>query len=191
MKRLAHMMLIALLLAGCTSSPDERLVQMAKEHEKRQAEQSQQMARLQQEVAEGSKRLVEADAQAREELAAMQQAMRVDQTEIGHQRDQLETERREIATQRNRDPILAAAIMNIGLVLACLLPLVVCVYVLWSVGKGRQEDEAVTELLVQELVSQRPKLLPPPGLPALMYETAKPAGEASAGSSLPSSPPAV
>ena len=41
MKRLALTTLIALLLAGCKSSPDERLVEMAKDHEKSQAEQSQ------------------------------------------------------------------------------------------------------------------------------------------------------
>jgi len=45
-------------------------------------------------------------------------------------------------------------------VLACLLPLLVCVYVLWSVGRRDEPDSVVTELLVQELVSDRPMLLP-------------------------------
>ncbi len=161
MKRLVLLTLIA-LLAGCKNSPDERLVDMAKEHEKSQAEQSQQMARMQQEVAEGSKKLVEADAKAREALTAMQHELRSDQADIGHQRDQLETERREIAGQRNRDPIVAAAITNVGLILACLLPLLVCVYVLWSAGRCGESDAAVTEILVQELASDRPMLLPSP-----------------------------
>ena len=112
------------------------------------------MARTQQEVAEGSRRLVEADAKARQELTAIQHELRSDQADIGHQRDQLETERREIATQRNRDPIVAATITNIGVVLACLLPLLACVYVLWSIGRNRDSDAAVTDLLVQELVSE-------------------------------------
>jgi hypothetical protein len=186
MKRLALTILITLLLAGCKSSPDERLVDMARDHEKSQAEQSQQMARMQQEVAEGSKRLVEADAKARQELTAIQHELRSDQADIGHQRDQLETERREIATQRHRDPIIAVAIENTGLVLACLLPLLVCVYVLWSIGRSRDTDAAVTDLLVQELVSERPMLLPPPGRPALTHA----ASEASGGL-LPSSSPSV
>jgi hypothetical protein len=80
-------MLIALLLAGCRSSPDERLVAMAKDHEKSQAEQSQQMARLEQELTEGSRKLVEADAKARQELTAIQHELRGDQADIGHQRD--------------------------------------------------------------------------------------------------------
>lgn len=184
MKRLAPTILIALLLAGCKNSPDERLVEMAKDHEKSQAEQSQQMARMQHEVAEGSRRLVEADAKARQELTAIQHELRSDQADIGHQRDQLETERREIATQRHRDPIVAAAIANVGVVLACLLPLLVCVYVLWSLGRSRDSDAAVTDLLVQELVSERPTLLP--GKPALTHKVGKPPGGL-----LPNSPSAV
>ena len=125
MKTRNPLILLALLMmivcASCTD--DDRLVQMAKEHEKRQAEQSQQMARMQHEVAEGSKKLVEADAQARKELTALQHDLRGDQAEVGRQRDTLEAERRDIAAQRNRDPIVAAAITNTGLVLACLLPL--------------------------------------------------------------------
>jgi hypothetical protein len=39
-----------------------------------------------------------------------------------------------MALQRHRDPLVASAILNVGLVLAALLPLLVCVYVLWSVG---------------------------------------------------------
>jgi hypothetical protein len=167
MNRYAPTMLIALLLAGCNSSPDERLVDMAKSHEKSQAEQSQQMARMEHAIAEGSRKLVEADAKARQELTTIQHELRSDQADIGHQRDQLENERREIATQRNRDPIVAAAITNVGLVLACLLPLLVCIYVLWCVGRKGDSDAAVTDLLVQELVSERPMLLSSPGVASL------------------------
>jgi len=169
MKRPVLTTLIALLLSGCTSSPDERLLQMAKDHEARQAEQSQQMARMEQELTEGGKRLVEADAKAREELTSMQRELRSDQADIGHQRDQLETEHREIAVQRNRDPIIAAVIANTALILACLLPLLVCVYVLWSAGRSCDSDAAVTEILVQELVSERPTLLSR-ALPGLTHE---------------------
>ncbi len=140
-----------------------------------------QMARMQHEVAEGSKKLVEADAKAREELTSMQHELRGDQADIGHQRDQLESERREIATQRQRDRIVAAAITNVGVVVACLLPLLVCVYVLWSAGRKDDSDSVVTEMLVQELVSERPMLLPSPEGLAMTHAT----GSASAGGLLP------
>lgn len=172
MKRLAPLILmILLLLTGCGSSTDERLLKQAKEHAAQQAETHKQMARLQQEVAEGSRRLIEADAKAREEMAKMQHGLREDQAEIGRQRDQLEAERRDITSQRHRDPIIASAIVNVGLVVAALLPLLVCVYVLWFVARTREADEAVTEVLVEEIVAERPRLLPPVlPLPAIVEQ---------------------
>ena len=169
MRRFAQLMMI-LLLTGCGSSTDERLLQQAEKHAAQQAETHRQIARQQQEVAEGSRRLVEADAKARQEMASMQNSLREDQAEVSRQRDQLETERREMASQRYRDPLVAAAIVNVGLVLAALLPLLVCVYVLWFVARTRDADEAVTELLIGEIVSEKPRLLPAPALPALVQE---------------------
>jgi hypothetical protein len=171
MRRLAQLILTTLLLTGCGRSTDERLLQQAEKHAAQQAETHRQVARQQQEVAEGSRRLVEADAKARQEMASMQNGLREDQAEIGRQRDQLETERREMATQRYRDPIIASAIVNVGLVLAALLPLLVCVYVLWFVARTRDSDEAVTEVLIEEIVAEKPRLLPAiPVLPALVQE---------------------
>ena len=81
MRRLAQLILMTLLLTGCGSSTDERLLQQAKEHAAQQAETHRQMARQQQEVAEGSRRLIEADAKARQEMASMQNGLREDQAD--------------------------------------------------------------------------------------------------------------
>ena len=148
--------LLTLVIVGCTSN-DDRLVAMAREHAARQAETQRQMTDLQKQVAEGSRQLVESDAKAREELTALQHDLRTDQAEIGHQRDQLESDRREIAAQRNRDPIVAAVIMDIGIILACLLPLALGVYVLRAACRAGESDSAVAELLVQELVASDPR----------------------------------
>ncbi len=165
--------LLLLMMTGCGSSTDERLVKMAQEQVARQAEQSRQAAEMHKQLVEGSRQLVQAEAKAREELTALQHDLRADQAEVGRQRDQLETERRQIADQRHRDPLIAAAIMDIGLVLACLLPLGVAVYVLWVVGHSCQSDDAVTELLVEELVADQPRLLPAASsLPGLGCEPA-------------------
>lgn len=162
MRILAIVMLTVLLmmLTGCVNSTDDRLVNMAQEHEVRQAEQNRQAAEMHKQLVEGSRQLVQAEAKAREELTALQHDLRADQAEIGRQRDQLETERRQIADQRHRDPIIAAAIMDVGLVLACLLPLGVAVYVLWVVSHSRQSDDAVAEILIEEMVADQPRLLP-------------------------------
>ena len=150
--------LLLVAATGCQKSNDDRLVEMAQEHVARQAEQNRQMAELHKQLAEGSRQLVEADARAREELTVLQHDLRADQAEIGHQRDQLEAERRQIAEQRYRDPLIAAAIVNVGLVLACLLPLAFGVYVLWSLRRSGDSDDALVELLIEEVVADRPPI---------------------------------
>lgn len=152
--------LLTLMTASCASN-DDRLIEMAREHAARQAESQRQATELQHQVAEGSRQLVESDAKARKDLTALQQQLRSDQAEIGQQRDQLENDRREIAAQRYRDPIIAAIITDIGIVLACLLPLAVCIYVLWSVTRPGESDRDVAELLVQEFVAPEPRFLLP------------------------------
>ena len=85
-------------------------------------------------------------------------------------RDQLEDDRRDIAAQRHRDPLIAAAITNIGLILACLLPLVLCVVILRSLRNPVADEEALTEFLVHEIVADQPLLLSTePRTPALEY----------------------
>lgn len=98
-------------------------------------------------------------ANAHQELIGLQHNLEEQQVQINNQRDQLESERREIANQRHRDPVIAAAISNVGLVLACLIPLTLAGYLLYCL-RDRSDDEAVGELLIQELTSDRPLVLP-------------------------------
>ena len=149
---------LILTAIGCDEDENKRLAEMAERQLERQAEQNRQMSELQHEVAEGSRRLVEADAKAREEMVALQREVQAERSEIGRQRDTLEDERRDLAAKRRLDPIIAAAITNIGLVLACLLPLVLCWYLLHP-RVDPADDQAVAELLLEDLVADRPLLL--------------------------------
>jgi len=159
MKRIVPATLICLII-GCS---DERLVQLSREHEACQAEQNLRMADLRKCVADGSKRPIEAEAESRDKLLAMQDNLRGDQATVGEQRDKLESERREIARERIRDPIIAEAIVQVGLCLACLLPLVLAGYLIYAMKHTASQDDAVvTELLVVELVSEKPLFLGPP-----------------------------
>ena len=152
----AALMLTAI---GCDEEENKRLAEMAERHLERQAEQNRQVTELQREVAEGSRRLVEADAQARQEMVALQREVQAERSEVGRQRDLLEGERRDLAAKRRLDPIVAAAITNIGLLLACLLPLVLCWYLLTRRVEPA-DDQAVAEVLLEDLVADRPLLLP-------------------------------
>ena len=160
--KLIHMPIVAALMLtaiGCDEEENKRLAEMAERHMERQAEQNRQVTELQREVAEGSRRLVEADAQARQEMVTLQREVQAERNEVGRQRDVLEGERRELAAKRRLDPIVAAAITNVGLLLACLLPLVLCWYLL-TCRVEPADDQAVAEVLLEDLVADRPLLLP-------------------------------
>lgn len=119
--------------------------------------------------------LVDRDAQCRQDLDAMRQqtqvAMDNERQSVDRQRENLDTERKEIAGQRQRAPIIAAAIAQVGLLLACLLPLVLCGYLLYVLRHSGDNDAAVTELLIEEIVADRPRFLPAPGLTPAIDET--------------------
>ena len=152
MSRALFVILVGAILVcammSCEDSGDERLAWYAQESTRQQAEQNREMAQLNREVA-----------QAHQDLIGLQHNLEEQQVQVNRQRDQLESERRAIARQRHRDPIIAAAISNVGLVLACLIPLALAGYMLYCL-RDRSDDEAVGELLIQELTTDRPLVLP-------------------------------
>lgn len=179
--------LIMLAAAGCSKPPDmrdQRLVDLANESMTRQAQQNEHIAKQSQSVVEESRQLAEAakelvahDAQARQQLVEAQDRLNAQlneqRTAIDAGRDQLEQERREIARQRHRDPLVAAAVQSCGLIIACLLPLIVSIYVIRRMRSDEPDDAALAQLLVQELSADQPLLLPGPSLrpPALEHQT--------------------
>ena len=160
---------------------DQRLADFAQQSVHEQAKQNEHMARQSeavvqesQKLAEASKELVAKDAEARREMVTAQRELNSQLNEqrasIDTGRDELEEERKQIAEQRHRDPIIASSIQTVGLILACLLPLLVCVYVLRQMNRSDPDDAAVAELLTLELVSDQPRLLPGPVLrPAIEH----------------------
>lgn len=149
------MTLTLILAIGCKPS-DERLIELSQQSLARQAEQNEAMARQTEQIAEASKQLVQADAKARQELIAAQsqlhEKLQAERSSLDRQHEALETERKQLAAQRQRDPILAAAIMHLGILLACLLPLVVCIFLLRAVKDSPSEGE-LCAILVDELVA--------------------------------------
>ena len=170
MNRPLLFVLTSLMLFTLVGCEEDELAKAVREAAEQSAEQQRKLVQLQSEVAKSASELVEADSKARTELAALQRNLQQDQADVGRQRDQLEGDRRDIAAQRHRDPLIAAAITNIGLILACLLPLVLCVVILRSLRNPVTDEEALTEFLVQEIVAEQPLLLSAaPRAPALEH----------------------
>jgi hypothetical protein len=146
-------------LCGC--GDDARLARMAENAADRQADQNKEMVQLNREVAEGTKLLVEADANSREDFVALQRDIQTEQAEIGQQRDQLASERREIAGERLRESMLAPILANLGPLLVCALVLVFCTWLVSGLQSDKGEGDAVAEILIEEIVAERPTRLPP------------------------------
>ena len=167
------LLMFALVIIGCGKPPDlrdQRLAEFARESMTEQRQQNDRMAEQSVAVVAGSRQLAEAaqelvlqDAIARRELLAAQteltSQLHDQRSRVDAGRDQLEQERRQIATQRTRDPLLAAAIYDVGLVLVSVLPLLVCLYVIRQMQVQEPDHAAVAEMLVLELTSQQPRFL--------------------------------
>jgi hypothetical protein len=161
--------LTLILIAGCEPTPsDERLARMAQETVEQQAQQNEEMARLNREVAEGTNRLVDADSQARQELLAAQRDLQRQQEQVGVQRDALETDRKAWAVQRETESVYAPIVSTLGLTLLALLPLVLCWYLLH--GLSGTDEHLIGDVLIQEFFSPNPTLLPPPAGPSRSLE---------------------
>ncbi len=99
----------------------------------------------------------EADAKSRTENLALHRQIEVERADVNQQRDALEQERRQIAAERNRDPIIAESIQLAAGLIAAVLPLLVCLYLLRGLF-DKPDQDALAELLVEDLVSRQPLL---------------------------------
>ncbi len=172
-------LLLVLIAIGC-SSGDERLVELSRESSNRQAEQNRLVEDNNRQVLEATNRLVEADANSRTENNDLHRQIESERSGINEQRDALEQERRQIAIERTRDPIIADSIQAAAGLIAAILPLLVCLFLLRGLLQ-RSVDETLAEVLIEDLVSQHPLLSKPeaaslPGIddvPRLPLEPAK------------------
>jgi hypothetical protein len=169
-----HRWMIGVMLvmtAGC-SRLDEQTIQQTLDNQRRQneliAQQSAAVVTAGDHLTEGAKELVSRDAAARQELieahSQTQASLQQERASLDRQKELLDGERRSIAQERLRDPILAATIQGIIELVACLSPLVLAAYALQQLGKTSSESREVSELLLAEFA---------PGLPNLRFPDAE------------------
>jgi hypothetical protein len=152
----SRLTLLVLIAIGC-SSGDDRLVELSRQSVDRQAEQNRLVETNDRQVTEANSKLVQAEAQSRRENLELHRQIVAERTGLNQQRDLLEQERREIADQRNRDPIVAESIRAAAGLVAATLPLVVCLFLLRGLFAG-SDDNALADVLIQELAAQMPLL---------------------------------
>jgi len=153
-------------MTGCHDD-SARVADVAHHALQSQAKQSEELARLSGEVVESSQQLVEHDAQARTEIVAAQRDLQAQQSDVSRQRDDLEHERRRVAAQRRSESLLAPILLTLGTAFLCLLPIGVAGYALYLSRSGVPEMADVGQILIEELVSETPKLLLAPPSPSV------------------------
>jgi hypothetical protein len=158
--RMLLLISITVAIAGCQND-DRRVAEVASAAAERQAKQSQQMAESSADLTAGARQLVESAGRSQESLIDIQRRLESQQAEIGRQRDELEKEREAIADRRRAEPVIAMALAQAGLIVACLLPLIICWLVLRAEVNGNANELAV-DVLIEEMVVEQPRILAAP-----------------------------
>ena len=147
-----------LIVSGCQSE-SERLAGFAERSVQQQATQNQEMAKLNSDVAEALQSVSSDQLQSRKEYTDLLQQIQSQQASLADSANSLAEERRDIARAQRRDSIFAPIFATVGAILACLLPLLI-VWRLLTIAETSQGTEVdLTELLANELVTDRPLLL--------------------------------
>jgi hypothetical protein len=146
---------LSILTSGC----DERAAQIAREAADRQAQQNAAMVELNKEVAGGTRRLVEADAQARKEIVGVHRDLQAERSQLNTGWNALEEERRQIASQRRTESLLVPAIQAAGLLALVALVLGFSWYALVRSQDTSTSASEVNDLLIGEIISEDPQLL--------------------------------
>jgi cell division protein FtsB len=151
------------VFAGCGGGDNgaEAIRRMAEQSVREQSAQNRR-------IADATKSLVEADSKARSSMIEahdqLQYQIQAERGALDQRRNGLESLREEIELDRRRAPIIAESIQMVGGLLACLCPLLLAAYVLYSMNQTIESDQEqiVNQILIRELTTDSPVLLPGP-----------------------------
>ena len=148
------------LLVGCDEKDQYRQVaEVAREAADRQAQQNQEMARLNREVVEGTRQMIEADTAARKDAMSVQHEIQAERVTLNDGFNELEGERKQIAQERRTESVLVPAFEKIGGALVATAVVVLCLVLLIGQRNTDATDAELNELLICDLASEQPRLL--------------------------------
>jgi hypothetical protein len=160
--RILPLILIAVLMtSGCRDDDAAHVAYVAEQALRSQAEQNQELMRLNEQIVVSSQQLVEQDAAARNEILNAQRDLQTQQSDLNRQRDSLEAERRTIAGQRRTESLLTPVLLHLGSALLCLLPVAVACYALQLAHCDVPDLGTLNQILIEEFVAETPRLSAP------------------------------
>lgn len=169
---LVMLMVAALLTAGCSKPPapgPDPVQAVLRESLDRQAELNRSILQQNREIAEAAHKLVEADARSRQDFVGLQQQVQAERQALIRQQELIDGERRQLAEERHREPILANALVHAAYLLAIAMCLAFCWYLARRLTAD-SDEAGLRDVLLAEIVSNRPILLPAPAVPAIGHQ---------------------
>ena len=154
------LILIALLTAGC-GSESERMANMAERMVRSQN-------RVNSTMASANEKFVDLNKELQQERTELQN----ERLALNGQFENLEHNRRELHLQRRSELAWSESFQFLTVVLAAIMPLFLCAYLIWIAGQKSVDQEEINAILLQELASPHPNLIVAPNLTAIEHRHA-------------------
>ncbi len=151
------LILIAMLTIGCGSESD------------RMANMADQMVRSQNEVNSNVTRTNEKFVELNKELQKERTGLQNERLTLNNQFERLEQDRRDLHSQRRSEAAWSESFQFLAIVIAAIMPLFLCAYLIWMATQSSVQQEEVNAILLSELVSAEPRLIAAPNLTAIEH----------------------
>ena len=149
------LILIAMLTLGCSSESD------------RMAKLAERMVRSQSEVNSNLTRTNEKFVELNRELQKERTGIQNERLTLNDQFERLEQDRRDLNSQRRSEAAWSESFQFLAIVIAAIMPLFLCAYLIWIASQSSVQQEEVNSILIRELVSAEPRLIAAPNLAAI------------------------
>ena len=149
------LILIAMLTLGCSSESD------------RMAKLADRMVRSQSEVNSNLTRTNEKFVELNRELQKERTGIQNERLTLNDQFERLEQDRRDLNSQRRSEAAWSESFHFLAIVIAAIMPLFLCAYLIWIAAQSSVQQEEVNSILIHELVSAEPRLIAAPNLAAI------------------------
>ena len=151
------LILIAMLTLGCGSESD-RMANMAERMVRSQSEANSNVTRT-------NEKFVELNRELQKERTGLQS----ERLTLNDQFEKLEQDRRELHRQRRSEVAWSESFQFLAIVIAAVMPLFLCAYLIWIATQSSVQQEEVNSILIRELVSVEPRLIAAPNLAAIEH----------------------
>ena len=149
------LILIAMLTLGCSSESD-RMAKLADRMVRSQSEVNSNLTRT-------NEKFVELNRELQKEWTGIQN----ERLTLNDQFERLEQDRRDLNSQRRFEAAWSESFQFLAIVIAAIMPLFLCAYLIWIAAQSSVQQEEVNSILIHELVSAEPRLIAAPNLAAI------------------------